>query len=91
MNTSEGKLEIESDQPPPTPGMFPIRRPEKPSLIPHCSLNETKLSFVLDKTQERGYSISSPSGERCKEMAISVLARRKSLQEIRNIRNPQNC
>ena len=52
MNTSECNMEIESDQPPLIPDMSPIRRPEEPSLIPYCFLSETKLSVVLDKTQE---------------------------------------
>ena len=52
MNISESNLVIESNQPPLTPDLFPIRRPEEPLLIPHCFLSETKLTVVLDKTQE---------------------------------------
>ena len=52
INTSESNLEIESDQPPLSPNMSSIRRPEEPSLIPYCFLSETKLSVVLDITQE---------------------------------------
>ena len=51
----ETNSEIESDQPPLTPDMSPIIRPEVQSIeisIPHFPLSETKLSVVLDKTQE---------------------------------------
>ena len=36
MNALESNLEIESDQPPPTPDMSPIRSPEDMTLIPYC-------------------------------------------------------
>ena len=52
INTSESNLEIDSYQPPLTPDMSPIRRPEEPAIIPYCFLSETKLSVVLDKIQE---------------------------------------
>ena len=52
LNTPETNLEIESDQPPLTPDMAPIIRPEVQLSMPYFPLNETKLSVVLDKTQE---------------------------------------
>ena len=52
INTSESNLEIESNPPPLTTDMSPIRKPEEPSLIPYCFLSETELSVVLDKTQK---------------------------------------
>ena len=52
MNSSEGDLKIESDQPPPTLDMSPIRKHEELTLIPYCFLSETKLNVVIDKTQE---------------------------------------
>ena len=55
INTPEINLEIESDQPPPTPDISPIIRPEVQSIemsMPHFPLSETKLSVVIDKTQD---------------------------------------
>ena len=48
-------MERESDQPPLTPGMSPIIRPEVQSIemsMPHFPLSETKCSVVIDKTQD---------------------------------------
>ena len=55
INTLETKLEIESEQPSLTPDMLPIIRPEVWSIemsVPHFLLNKTKLSIVIDKTQD---------------------------------------
>ena len=48
-------MEIESEQPPPTPDISPIIRPEVLCIEmskPLFSLSETKLSVVRDKTQD---------------------------------------
>ena len=53
-NTMETQLDIEFEQPPLTPDMSPITRPEVQSIemsMPHFPLNKTKLSVVIDKTQ----------------------------------------
>ena len=63
MNTSESNLEIESNQPPPTPDMSSIKRHEELILIPYCFLSETKLSVVLDKIQEIILKFLLRSGE----------------------------
>ena len=55
INTLDTKWEIESEQPPTTQDMSPIIRPEvQPLEMPmsHFPLSKTKLSFVIDKTQD---------------------------------------
>ena len=54
VHTQETDSEVEFEQLPSTPDMFPIIRskvrPTEP--MPHFPLSETKLSVVLDKTQD---------------------------------------
>ena len=54
INTLDIELEIEPEHPP-TPDMSPIIRIEQESLevsMPHFPMSETKLSVVIDKTQD---------------------------------------
>ena len=52
VNTSEINSGSESDQPSLTPDMSSIRGPEEPLIISHYILSETKLTVVINKTQE---------------------------------------
>ena len=54
INTLETNSKIESEQPPPTPDISPIIRPEVQSIemyLPCFRLSETKCSIVINKTQ----------------------------------------
>ena len=55
INTLETESDMEPEQPPPTPDMSPIVRPEVESMemsIPHFPMSETKCSVTVDKTQD---------------------------------------
>ena len=45
-------MEIESDEPPPTPDMSPIVRPEVQLSMSHFPLSDTRVTVFLDRSQE---------------------------------------
>ena len=55
INILETASNMETKQPPLTPDMSPVVRPEVESIemsMPHFPLSETKLSVIIDKTQD---------------------------------------